>query len=270
MQFMIGLPKSYETSIVLGIATSTLDEAGEVTGRWDQRNVTVEAARNAASGLSGSISQVPPMVSAVKVGGRRLHELARRGIEVERPSRMVTVTRFDVEVASGEDAGEIDPPAGPVLRARIDCSSGTYVRVLAAELGAALGGGAHVRRLRRVAVGPWGSEVAVDLDVLAPDRVLRPFDALPWMPAVLVDEDLDAAVRHGRVLEPARLGVGGGGPWRVASSAGELLAVYERHPGGLVKPAVVVAPATGAPPGGGAPGDEAPGDDAPGDRRVGR
>jgi tRNA pseudouridine55 synthase len=261
MQFMSGLSKSYETLIVLGIATRTLDEAGEVTGRWDQRNVTVEAARNAASGLTGSISQVPPMVSAVKVGGRRLHELARRGIEVERPSRVVTVSRFDVEVASGEDAGDIDPPAGPVLRARIDCSSGTYVRVLAADLGVALGGGAHVRRLRRVAVGPWSSEAAVDLDVLAPDRVLRPFDSLPWMPAVLVDEDVEAEVRHGRVLEPARLGVEGGGPWRVASPTGELLAVYERHSGGSVKPAVVVSPATG-----GAP----PGDDTPGDSQVGR
>ena len=102
LQFQSGLPKSYRAEVVLGVATTTLDAAGEVTGRWDQRQVTLEEARRAAAGLTGTIWQVPPMVSAVKVGGRRLHQLARQGVEVERAARQVTVWRFDVESLDGQ------------------------------------------------------------------------------------------------------------------------------------------------------------------------
>ena len=117
------------------------------------------------------------MVSALKVGGRRLHELARAGIEVERAARAVTVSRFDVELAdvTGDrswthrarwtwPAGS--GGAGPVLAIDVVCSSGTYVRSLAADLGTALGGGAHLRRLRRLAVGSYGLEESVSLDAL--------------------------------------------------------------------------------------------------------
>jgi tRNA pseudouridine55 synthase len=252
MQFMVGLSKSYEALIVLGAATHTLDAAGTVTGRWDMRGVTFEQSRAAASALTGNLSQVPPMVSAVKVGGRRLHELARQGLEVERPPRAITVTRFDVELADGEADGPdhgVDEGGtlGPTLKARIECSSGTYVRVLAADLGTALGGGAHIRSLRRTSVGPWTVDVALPLEDLDESRVLAPLDSLPWIDAVSVDAEVEAEVRHGRVLPTDRLGVHGSGPWRVISSAGELLAVYQLHvrPGhgeDEAKPAVVVAP----------------------------
>ena len=187
------------------------------------------------------------MVSAVKVGGRRLHELARQGLEVERPARAITVSRFDVDLAGGEVEGrdgalETAPALGPLLKARIECSSGTYVRVLAADLGMALGGGAHVRQLRRTSVGPWTVDAAVPLEHLDDSRVLAPFDSLPWIEAVVVDAEVEAEVRHGRVLPTARLGVGGTGPWRVASSTGELLAIYQLHGREGAKPAVVAAP----------------------------
>ena len=104
-----------------------------------------DAKRAAADHLTGDIMQVPPMVSAVKVGGKRLHELARAGIEVEREPRPVTVHRFDV--AAGSEPG--------VLAVEVQCSSGTYVRTLAADLGALLGGGAHLRNLRRTAIGSF-------------------------------------------------------------------------------------------------------------------
>ncbi len=235
MQYMSGLAKSYTTSIVLGVSTTTLDAAGEVTGEWDMSAVGPDDVRRAAAALTGVIHQVPPMVSAVKVGGRRLHELARQGIEVERQAREVTVTRFALA----------EPPAGwgphPVLRAEIDCSSGTYIRVLAEDLGRALGGGAHVRDLRRTAVGPWSEADAVALDDLGPAHVRPPADAVPWLAAVTVaDAGLEAAVRHGRVLDHDQLGCQGPGPWRVLGPAGDLLAVYEAHRAGLAKPRVVL------------------------------
>jgi tRNA pseudouridine55 synthase len=145
LKLLTALPKSYACEIVLGAETSTLDDSGAVTATFDMAGVTLDQARAAAAALTGDIRQVPPMVSAVKVGGRRLHELARAGIEVERAPRPVTVHRFDL--AAG--------PAPGTLRAEVDCSSGTYVRTLAADLGTALGGGAHLRALRRTAIGPF-------------------------------------------------------------------------------------------------------------------
>ncbi|MBA2624414.1 MAG: tRNA pseudouridine(55) synthase TruB, partial [Acidimicrobiia bacterium] len=136
LRYLGDLPKSYRGEVVLGVATSTLDASGDVVATADLSGVTLTEARAAAAGLTGELQQVPPMVSALKVGGRRLHELAREGVEVERAPRPVTVTRFAVE-------GPVAP--GPVFAIEVDCSPGTYVRSLAADLGAALGGPAHLR-----------------------------------------------------------------------------------------------------------------------------
>ena len=218
MQYMTGLAKAYTTDIVLGASTTTLDDSGEVTGTWDMSAVTLEEARAAAAELTGTIEQIPPMVSAVKVGGRRLYQMAREGVEVERAARTVTVTRFDVE------------PAGEgILRATIGCSSGTYIRVLADDLGRLLGGGAHVRNLRRTSVGPWTETDAIPLDQVGPDHVVPPAAMLPWLEAATVEGEVEAAVRHGRPLSGEQLGANGPGPWRVLDPAGDLLAVYEQH-----------------------------------------
>ncbi|HWE70416.1 MAG TPA: tRNA pseudouridine(55) synthase TruB, partial [Acidimicrobiales bacterium] len=164
MRFLTALPKTYEGEVVLGTATTTLDASGEVTGAWDMSQVTLAEARAAATAMTGAIEQIPPMVSAVKVGGRRLHALAREGIEIERASRPVTVHRFDVA-----------PTTSPgVFRIDVECSSGTYVRVLAADLGAALGGGAHLRNLRRTRIGSFTAEDARLVDELTPAVVLTP------------------------------------------------------------------------------------------------
>ncbi len=233
LRFLSGLPKSYTGEVVLGVETKTLDASGEVTRRWDMGSVTVEEARTAAGGLTGTISQVPPMVSAIQVGGTRLHELARRGVEVERRPRQVTVTRFDVEPA-GEGVFAID----------VDCSSGTYVRSLAADLGHALGGGAHLRALRRTAVGPFPITEAVPLDTIGAEHVLPPPAALRGMETVCVGPTVVTAISHGRVLARGELGVEGTGPgpWAVLGTDGELLAVYEAHRDERVKPAVVLRP----------------------------
>ena len=230
LRFVTDLPKSYVGEVVLGVATTTLDDAGEETGRWDMEGVGLAEVRAAAATLVGDIDQVPPMVSALKVGGRRLYDLARAGVEVERAPRRVTVRRFDV--APG--------PEGGVFRIEVDCSSGTYVRTLAADVGTALGGGAHLRRLRRTAIGPFTAEEAVPLDDVGPDAVLPPAAAVRHLAPAVVAADVAAAVATGKVLAPADLGVAGEGPWAVLDAEGALLAVYEGHGEGRAKPSVVL------------------------------
>lgn len=222
--------KRYRGVIVLGTATSTLDASGEVTGTWPMEQVTLQQVRAAAQALTGDIEQVPPMVSAVRIGGRRLHELAREGIEVERMARPVTVHRFEVSEPQ-------QPGAYPI---EVECSSGTYIRSLAADVGTALGGGAHLRDLRRTAIGSFTLDEAVRLDDLTPDHLLPPAAAVRDLPGVTVDEVTALDIAHGKVLDQGRLGVQGVGPWPVLDQRGRLLAVYEPHRPGTAKPAVVV------------------------------
>ncbi|MFM7964482.1 MAG: tRNA pseudouridine(55) synthase TruB, partial [Actinomycetota bacterium] len=138
LQFLGDLPKSYSGEVVFGIATFTLDASGEVTATCDMSALSVERVREATKALTGEILQVPPMVSAIKVGGRRLHEIAREGGEVERAPRPVTIHRFVV----GDVVERVD--ANPVVAIDVTCSSGTYIRTLAADLGELLGGVAHL------------------------------------------------------------------------------------------------------------------------------
>jgi len=231
LRYVTGLIKSYEAEIVLGVETDTLDSSGRITARHPPSPVTSKQAQRAADALTGEILQVPPMVSAVKVGGRRLHELARAGVEVPRQARPVTVYRFDVELC---------PEPETILTAVVDCSAGTYVRVLAADLGNALGSGAHLRNLRRTAVGDFTLERARDLSSL---EVLPIAQAVAHLEGVQVSAEVAAQVAHGQVLDLQRLGVEGSGPWAIHNHCGELLAVYESHHYGA-KPAVVVASAS--------------------------
>jgi len=253
MRYLSGLPKRYSGVVELGVATSTLDASGEVTGRWDMTTVTLDEARSAALKLTGPILQVPPMVSALKVGGRRLHELAREGKEVERAPRPVHIERFELfEVARVDGLG-----GSPAFGFVVECSSGTYVRTLVADLGTALGGGAHLRSLRRNAVGEWSESEAVPLDEVGPHQVISMAGMLPHLAHLRVDAELAGAVRHGKVLGCEELGAAGPGPWAVLDAQGALLAVYEAHGESRAKPAVVVAeaePATSAP----EPGTAAP------------
>jgi len=230
MRFLSGADKSYVGEIVLGTSTSTLDDSGEVTGSFDMSGVTVaDAQRVVAEHLTGEILQVPPMVSALKVDGRRLHELAREGIEIERTPRPSTIARFDLEVT--------DEPG--VLRATVDCSTGTYIRSLADDLGRLLGGGAHLRNLRRTRVGRF------TLDQAQPphEATLLPIEtAVAHLPAVTVNGSVAELIANGRVLPVWS----GQGPWAVFASdvdgAGDgLLAIYEEFRNGQAKPVVVLS-----------------------------
>ena len=234
LRFLTGLQKSYTGELVLGVATSTLDSSGEVTGRWDMSGIGLEEVRKAAAGFVGEIEQVPPMVSAIKIGGKRLHQLARQGIEVERPARFVSIYRLEVESA--------DKPGTYLLD--LDCSAGTYVRSLAADLGTALGGGGHLRNLRRTRVGSFSESEAHTLDeiaelgsqaVLTPAQTLRDFDRLS------IDADVLSLVSKGVPVERISVGADGGGPWALVDERGQLAAVYETTETDLIRPAVVLS-----------------------------
>ena len=230
MRFLTALPKTYEAEVVLGTATSTLDSSGEVTGTWDMEDVSLASVREAALTLTGDIMQIPPMVSALKVGGKRLHALAREGIEVERAARPVSVYRYDV--MPGMTPG--------VFRIEVVCSSGTYVRVLAADLGAALGGGAHLRNLRRTRIGSFGTEDARLVDELTLAVVLSAAQAMRDLDQVVVPIDAQKLVARGLPLDRVPLGVSGDGPWGLVDDAHHLLAVYEATETDRIKPAVVI------------------------------
>ena len=234
LKFLTALPKTYTAEIVLGVETTTLDASGEVTAEHDMTAVTFADVQVAARGLTGAIEQIPPMVSAVKVDGKRLHALAREGIEVERAPRPVTVHRFDVT-----------PTGDPlVVRCEVECSSGTYVRTLAADLGTALGGGAHLRDLRRTAIGSFTLADAHRLESVSPDAVLSPAEAMRDLATVVASDAERLDVGHGKVLDRDDRFVGDG-PWAVLGEDGSLLAVYAAHRAGTVKPDVVVAPVDG-------------------------
>ena len=161
MRFLTPLRKTYTTDIVLGTATTTLDASGEVTATFDMTHVTPDAVRRAAASLTGDDRTGAPDGLGGEGGRAPPARAGPPGIEVERAPRPVTVYRFDVEP---------DPLRPLVYRAEIECSSGTYVRVLAQDLGLALGGGAHVADLRRTRIGSFGGTEMQPLEAVGPPR----------------------------------------------------------------------------------------------------
>lgn len=228
LRFLDGQTKAYTGEIRFGIETDSLDSTGVVTATHEMDPIDLDAARAAAAKLTGNIMQVPPMVSAKKVDGKRLHQLAREGIEIERDPVPVSVYRFDLEATE-------DPM---VMRATVECSSGTYIRVLAADLGALLGGGAHLHGLRRTAIGSFTEDQAQPLD----EAELRPAaEFVRDLGVIEVDDETANDVSFGRVFSSSRIGVSGGaGTYPLVDVSGRLLAIYEPHRGGTVKPAVVL------------------------------
>jgi tRNA pseudouridine55 synthase len=221
LRFLADLPKTYEGTGVLGVETATLDADGpvvrEVTVRVGERDVRAVMAE-----LVGRIEQVPPAYSAVKVGGRPLYRAARRGETVTVPPRPVTVYSFDLIRFRS-----------PRFDVRVQCSAGTYVRSLVAEVGARLGCGAHLAALRRTAVGPFDVREARPPD--DPGDPLPVERAMAHLPAVNVEDEEARAAGHGRVLGPAGLS----GPYRVLAPDGRLMGIY-RDEGARAVPLVVL------------------------------
>lgn len=218
LRYVSGVDKSYEGTLLLGASTSTLDASGEVTGHYEMGGVTEEMVRAAAAKLTGEIDQVPPMVSAVKVDGRRLHELARAGEEVDRAPRRVLVSRFAL--------GATDEPL--LFSFEVDCGSGTFVRSLVDDLGRLLGGGAHLRTLRRTRVGSFSLAEAVPLAEVDAASLGPPVGLLGALARLEADEEAIRRITNGQTLDAAALGARGEGPFALLGPNGALLAVYER------------------------------------------
>ena len=242
LRYLTEREKSYTCEVVLGATTSTLDASGDVTATYDM-TFDQEQLDEAILSLTGDILQVPPMVSSVKIDGKRLHELARQGIEVERPPRPVTV--HELLVTKTEDP--------MVLHMDATVSSGTYIRVLAADLGLKLGGGAHLRNLRRYRSGSFSEKAARTLDQLAsdaetaraqgaiPHSVLTPAQAMAHLDQIVVPTEIATMVSRGLALDKVSLGATGAGPFAIVDGGGNLLAVYEPTETDRIVPSVVLA-----------------------------
>ena len=223
--------KEYAATIRLGQSTSTDDAEGEITGGAPAADVTAETLAQAIIGLTGDIQQVPPAVSAVKVDGQRAYRLTRAGAAPELKARPVTVYEFTV-TGTRRDGNVLD------VDATVRCSSGTYIRALARDLGAVLGTGGHLTRLRRTRVGGYPIEDARTLDQLA-----GRFEVLPLAQAAAAafpSRALTADEAH-RLAHGGRLGpTGADEPTAAYAPDGTLIALVTEE-SGQARPLVVFA-----------------------------
>lgn len=225
--------KEYVATALFGVATDTLDADGAVLSRepmdFDEGDIEAIVPR-----FVGTICQIPPMVSALKKDGKRLYELAREGQLVEREARQVEV--HDLEILS------VGAPPYPEVEFRVVCGKGTYVRSLADDMAAVLGGQAHLTALRRTKIGSFGVSDSVTIDDLQnwESYLMTPAEALADLSSVVVDDETARGVRNGmRYLGgPITLGPVGE-PYSVLSRSGELIAVYTRD-GSSAEPEVVL------------------------------
>ena len=210
--------KAYDATIRLGASTVTDDAEGEVVATADATAVTDDDVARGVAALTGDIQQVPSAVSAVKIDGKRAYKRVREGEDVALPPRPVTVHRFEVLETRRVD-GYLD------VDVHVVCSSGTYVRALARDLGGALGVGGHLTALRRTRVGPYALDVAHPLEELAEDLVVVPIAdaARAAFPARDLDDAAATVVSHGGPL-PA---TGVPGPVAVFAPDGRFLALVE-------------------------------------------
>ena len=206
--------KAYDATIRLGASTTTDDAEGEVVATASIDAVTEEQVRTALTAFVGDIQQVPTSVSAIKVDGKRAYARVRDGEEVALRARPVTVHEIGVHAVSLPD-----------VRVSVRCSSGTYIRAIARDVGAALGVGGHLTALRRTAVGPFDLSTARTLQALAEDVQVLPIAtaARATFPAVDLTEEQAAHVRFGRALD---LSLPGPGEHALFAPDGEFLALY--------------------------------------------
>lgn len=223
LTYLVGLDKTYEATIRLGESTTTDDADGEIVRRADPDDVAAvgdEGIDEGIASLTGAISQVPSAVSAIKVDGRRAYERVRAGERVELKAREVTIARF-ARLATRRAPGAIE------LDVRVECSSGTYIRALARDLGDDLGVGGHLTALRRTRVGPFDVADAVGQDDIAASAATAPAEvAVRALGGIDVTADEARDLRHGKRLAGAAARLSG----RVAAAVdpgGELVGIVE-------------------------------------------
>ncbi|MFF1816794.1 tRNA pseudouridine(55) synthase TruB [Kribbella sp. NPDC058245] len=222
--------KSYDATIRLGASTTTDDAEGEILETASVAGVTAEAISSATTAYKGEISQIPSAVSAIKVDGKRAYERVRAGEEVALKARTVTVSRYDIlDIRISDEWIDVD--------VSVDCSSGTYIRALARDLGTDLSVGGHLTALRRTRVGSFDLSAAHTLESLAEDFVWLPIAdvAAGTFPRYNADDEQAAAIRTGRPLPGLNLA---SGQTAMFDPSGTFLALYEPH-GPLAKPTAV-------------------------------
>lgn len=232
--FLLHADKGYETTMQLGVTTNSADADGEVLEtRPVPSDLTEDQFRAICHKFKGPLEQIPPMVSAIKIDGKRLYKLAREGIEVDRPARSIIIHELDVLSFTGSTA-----------RLSVKCSKGTYIRSLVTDIGEAIGCGAHVAQLRRTFVSPFEQRPMIEMDALESmsegpkslmDELLLPLDAgLAHLCAVQISEEGIATFRRGQspaclVLQTAQSEVGFGTESGTESGAVSLCRVYDQN-----------------------------------------
>ncbi len=221
-RYLMALPKTYRTVARFGARSDSGDPTGTVTEAGERAGEA--GIRTALADLTGTIEQQVPLTSAVKVGGERLYRKARRGEQFETPVRTVEVSRL--ELLDFDEASQL-------ATLELDCSSGTYVRQLVADLGERCGAGAYCESLQRLAIGPFRLEDAGD------NRLIGLSEALDFLPERRMDPEEARLVGHGRPLEGAEEHARQQGPVRLTAD-GLLIALAE-HRDGLLKPVTVLS-----------------------------
>jgi tRNA pseudouridine55 synthase len=213
--------KAYDATVRLGVTTTTDDADGDVVTAVDADAVTDDEIHARLAAMVGEIDQVPSAVSAIKVDGRRAYDIVRAGEQVDLAARPVRIDAIDVRAVRRTDPGAVD------VDIAVRCSSGTYIRAIARDLGAALGVGGHLTALRRTAVGAFELDAAQTLDQLADELTVLPIAdaARNTFPSVDLSEEHASDVRVGRKLE---LALPSDGPHAVFAPDGQFLALYEQ------------------------------------------
>jgi tRNA pseudouridine55 synthase len=239
--FVVDHDKSYAGTIHLGVETDTLDAQGRVLRRHEGALPDEEAIRAALEAFQGEIEQIPPMFSAVKKGGVPLHKLAREGREVEREPKTVTIYRIQLL--------KVEPPFAEVS---VDCSGGTYVRALAADLGAALGCGAHLSNLRRTRSGPFllsqastPEELAAHAEAGTLSQKLIPPLGVLGLPALRLDAGEIEKLQRGGEIQAEDSREAPGTRMAAHDARGDVVAIVELRPGRRIKPLRVLASPAG-------------------------
>lgn len=245
-EYITDAGKAYEGEVTIGFSTTTEDASGEVVEKKDvDRTILREEIQKVLDSLTGEIEQTPPMFSAVKVGGVRLYEYARKGIEVERPTRKVTIYSIELLDDRTEFSGETIQ-----FRFRVSCSKGTYIRTLAVMIGERLGYPAHMSKLIRIQSAAFTLEDCLTFEEIEKlmetgeiSSVLRPLEsALSYLPKLQINDKVAEKVKNGAVLPiPEHLKTTNG-PIIAETAEGLALAIYAKHPSkpDLLKPVKVL------------------------------
>jgi tRNA pseudouridine55 synthase len=229
VEYIQDLPKRYQGTMTVGIATDTEDQTGKIVEQVDDIPKTFPL-DDVAQAFQGEMEQVPPMYSAVKIKGERLYELARKGLVTERPSRRVTIYQLDIQ--------QVESDAYPILAFDVTCSKGTYVRTLCVDIGKSLGYPAHMSKLIRVQSGPFQTADCYTLEELGLAKEEGTFaqtlvamgEAMCHLPAIVVNQEDGQRVLDGSIFEwDETVKVSASSLVRIYDESGRFCAIYEIH-----------------------------------------